>query len=160
MLGFPDGSVVTGSIPGSGRSPGEGNGSPLQYSCLENPYGQRRLEGYSPWGLKGSDTTEQVSMHSYVILTLKLPQKITVKKKTKLNFKTNQEQKSFITIQFRCKAHEFLTGRKKPKTQQGKVFNPIGICLDDVTCLECGLELPTVTTIIKPMGNQLVRVNG
>ena len=27
----------TGSIPGSGRSPGEGNGYPLQYSCLENP---------------------------------------------------------------------------------------------------------------------------
>ena len=27
----------TGSIPGSGRSPGEGNGKPLQYSCLENP---------------------------------------------------------------------------------------------------------------------------
>ena len=27
----------SGSIPGSGRSPGEGNGSPLQYSCLENP---------------------------------------------------------------------------------------------------------------------------
>ena len=27
----------TGSIPGSGRSPGEGNGDPLQYSCLENP---------------------------------------------------------------------------------------------------------------------------
>ena len=26
-----------GSIPGSGRSPGEGNGSPLQYSCLEDP---------------------------------------------------------------------------------------------------------------------------
>ena len=26
-----------GSIPGSGRSPGEGNGNPLQYSCLENP---------------------------------------------------------------------------------------------------------------------------
>ena len=29
--------VDPGSIPGSGRSPGEGNGSPLQYSCLENP---------------------------------------------------------------------------------------------------------------------------
>ena len=28
--------VDTGSIPGSGRSPGEGNGNPLQYSCLEN----------------------------------------------------------------------------------------------------------------------------
>ena len=27
----------TGSIPRSGRSPGEGNGNPLQYSCLENP---------------------------------------------------------------------------------------------------------------------------
>ena len=30
-----------GSIPGSGRSPGEGNGNPLQYSCLENPMGGR-----------------------------------------------------------------------------------------------------------------------
>ena len=29
--------VDQGSIPGSGRSPGEGNGNPLQYSCLENP---------------------------------------------------------------------------------------------------------------------------
>ena len=28
---------VSGLIPGSGRSPGEGNGNPLQYSCLENP---------------------------------------------------------------------------------------------------------------------------
>ena len=44
MLGFPGGSEVKasawtagdqGSIPGSGRSPGEGNGNPLQYSCLE-----------------------------------------------------------------------------------------------------------------------------
>jgi len=107
MLGFPDGSVVTGSIPGSGRSPGEGNGNPLQYSCLENPHGQRRLEGYSPWGLKESDTTEQVSMHSYVILMLKLPQKITVKKKTKLNFKTNQEQKALSPSSFDVKHMSF-----------------------------------------------------
>ena len=44
-LGFPDGSVVKNSadnagdlglIPGLGRSPGEGNGNPLQHSCLEN----------------------------------------------------------------------------------------------------------------------------
>ena len=41
-----------GSIPGSGRSPGEGNGNPLQYSCLENPMDQRRLAGYSLWGHK------------------------------------------------------------------------------------------------------------
>ena len=48
LLGFPGGSEVKasacnagdlGSIPGSGRSPGEGNGNPLQYSCLENPMG-------------------------------------------------------------------------------------------------------------------------
>ena len=47
-MGFPGGSNGKesagnvgglGSIPESGRSPGEGNGNPLQYSCLENPYG-------------------------------------------------------------------------------------------------------------------------
>ena len=42
-----------GSIPGSGRSSGEGNGNPLQYSHLENPmdresHGQRSLAGHSP----------------------------------------------------------------------------------------------------------------
>ena len=51
-----------GSIPGLGRSPGRGHGNPLQYSCLENPHGQRSLAGYdSPWGHKESDTTEKVS---------------------------------------------------------------------------------------------------
>ena len=38
-----------GSIPGLGRSPGGGHGNPLQYSCLENPHGQRSLLNYSPW---------------------------------------------------------------------------------------------------------------
>ena len=47
-----------GSILESGRSPGEEHSNPLQYSCLENPHGQRSLMGYSPWGLKESDTTE------------------------------------------------------------------------------------------------------
>ena len=37
-----------GSIPGSGRSPGEGNGNPLQYSCLENPMDRGAWGGYSP----------------------------------------------------------------------------------------------------------------
>ena len=37
-------------IPGLGGSPGEGNDNPLQYSCLENPCGQRSLVDYSPWG--------------------------------------------------------------------------------------------------------------
>ena len=34
--------------------------NPLQYSCLENPHGQRSQEGYSLWGHKGSDTTERL----------------------------------------------------------------------------------------------------
>ena len=39
-------------------SPGEGNGNPLQYSCLENSMGQRSLVGYSPGDHKESNTTE------------------------------------------------------------------------------------------------------
>ena len=43
-----------GSIPGLERSPGEGKDYPLQYSGLENSM------DYSPWGLKESDTSEQL----------------------------------------------------------------------------------------------------
>ena len=66
-IGFPSGSDGKesafnegdlGSIPGLGISPGEGNGSPLQYSCLENPHGPRSLAGYSPRDCRESDTTE------------------------------------------------------------------------------------------------------
>ena len=46
-----------GSIPGLGRSPGVGNGSPLQYSCLKNPM-ERGAWRASPQGHKESDTTE------------------------------------------------------------------------------------------------------
>ena len=49
-----------GSIPGLGRSPREGTGNPLQYSCLENPPDGGAWRGYSPWGRKESDTTEQL----------------------------------------------------------------------------------------------------
>ena len=51
-----------GSIPGLGRSPGKGNGNPLQYSCLENPM-DVTLVGYSPRGRKESDTTERLYFH-------------------------------------------------------------------------------------------------
>ena len=44
-----------GLIPGLGRSPAGGHGNPLQYSCLENPHGQRSQVGCSPWGHKKSD---------------------------------------------------------------------------------------------------------
>ena len=93
--GFPGGSEVKasasnaggpGSIPGSGRSPGEGNGNPLQYSCLENPMeggtwwtvflpGQshacRSLVGYSysPRSRKESDTTERLHFVPFTKMT-------------------------------------------------------------------------------------------
>ena len=49
-----------GSIPGSGRSPGAGNGYALQYSCLENPRTEEPGE-HSPWGCKESDMTERLT---------------------------------------------------------------------------------------------------
>ena len=66
-LGLPCGSVSKesafnagdpGSIPGSGRSLGEGNDNPLQYSCRGEFHRQRSLVDYSPWGHKESETTE------------------------------------------------------------------------------------------------------
>ena len=66
MKGFPGGSVVknlpvnageVGSILGLGRSPGEGNDSPLHYSWLGSSM-DRSLAGYSLWYYKKSDTTE------------------------------------------------------------------------------------------------------
>ena len=55
-----------GSIPGSGRSPGVGNGNLLQYSCLGNPMDRERsLVGYSPWGGKELNTAERLNMHTY-----------------------------------------------------------------------------------------------
>ena len=57
ILGFPwwfNGKKYRrlGLIPGSGRSSGEGNGNPLQYSWPGNSHGQRGLGSYSPWGRK------------------------------------------------------------------------------------------------------------
>ena len=68
-MGFPGGSdskesACNSGDPGSnlglGRSPGKGNGSPLQCSCLENPQGQRSLAGYRPWGCRELVVTEQM----------------------------------------------------------------------------------------------------
>ena len=73
LLGFPGDSDCKesafnvgdlGSIPGLGRSPGGGHSNLLQYSCLENPHGQRSLAGNSLWGHKESDMTEWLSTHT------------------------------------------------------------------------------------------------
>ena len=45
-----------GSIPGSGRSPGEGNGNPLQYSCLENSWAEE------PGGLQSMGPQSQIRL--------------------------------------------------------------------------------------------------
>ena len=49
-----------GSNPGLGRSSGEGNVNPLQYSCLENPMDGGAWLSYSVWGRKKSDMTERL----------------------------------------------------------------------------------------------------
>ena len=68
--GFPAGSVVknlpanagdSGSIPGSGRSPGEGNGNPLQYSCLGNPMDRGVWQATVRGVTKESDTTQELN---------------------------------------------------------------------------------------------------
>ena len=75
MLGksFPGGSVVenspahtrnTGSIPGSGRSPGEGNGNPPQYYCLENPKDRRAWMATVHGIAKESDMTSRLNNSS------------------------------------------------------------------------------------------------
>ena len=66
------------SIPRLGRLPGEWNGYPLQYSCLENTQGQRSLAGYRPWGHKESDTTVQFSLSSTMLGLKKVTQAKTV----------------------------------------------------------------------------------
>jgi len=55
---------ATGFIPGSGRSPGGGHGTPLQYSCLENSMDRGAWQAYTPQGHKESDTTEVAAQHS------------------------------------------------------------------------------------------------
>ena len=52
-----------GSIPGLGRSSGEGNGNPFQYSCLENPMDGGAWRATVPWGRNESDTIDRLHFH-------------------------------------------------------------------------------------------------
>ena len=83
FLGFPGGSGGKesacnaghqGSMPGLGRSPGGGHGNLVQYSCLENPNGQRWLVGYSWWGPKESDVTKNSTCYVNVCVCMGLPE--------------------------------------------------------------------------------------
>ena len=56
-----------GSIPGLGRSPGEGNGNPLQYSCLENPMDQRAW-----WAAVHEFTKSQTQLSDFTSLHFKM----------------------------------------------------------------------------------------
>ena len=77
ILGFPGGSAGKesvcnagdlGLIPGLRRSPGEGNGNPLQYSCLENPMDRGTWRATVHGVTKESDTTEDAHMAKNKIL--------------------------------------------------------------------------------------------
>ena len=64
LLGFPELTCQCrrhGFDPWVGKIPWRRAWYPLQYSCLENPHGQRSLEGCSPWGRTESDMPEQLS---------------------------------------------------------------------------------------------------
>ena len=52
-----------GSIPGSGRSPGEGNGNSLQYSCLENP-----MDGGAWWAIVHGVTKSRTRLSDFTFL--------------------------------------------------------------------------------------------
>ena len=55
-----------GLMPGSGRSPGEGNGNPLQCSCLGNPMGRGAWRATVRGVAKHLDTTEHICAHSVI----------------------------------------------------------------------------------------------
>ena len=76
-----------GSIPGLGKSHGEGNGKPLQSSCLENPIDRGSLVGYSPWGCKELDMTDLYT-HTHTQLELISKFKLVTRHKTNLQKST------------------------------------------------------------------------
>ena len=87
VRGFPGGTMVktpsanagdprdTGSIPGSGRSPGGGAWQPTLIFLPAESHGQMSLVGYSPWGHQHLDVTEVISMHVHTPIQSKNSEK-------------------------------------------------------------------------------------
>ena len=76
LPGLPGGSAVknppasagdTGSVPAPGRSPGQGNGKPLQYSCLENPTDSGAWRDCGPWSHRVGYDLAAKQHHLYVV---------------------------------------------------------------------------------------------
>ena len=84
-------------IPELGRSPGEGNGNPLQYSCLENSM-DRSLAGYSPWGRKESDITRWLSLSLHQIHLLLFIQSLSLYTSDVLKPLLNQNTKFGLPV--------------------------------------------------------------
>ena len=63
---LPSNAGNMGSIPESGRSPGEGNDNPLQYTCLENSMDREAWQATVYGVAKESDMTEHVCMHAFL----------------------------------------------------------------------------------------------
>ena len=82
-------------IPGLGRSLGEGNGSPLQYSCMENSMERGAWQAIVQWGHKELDTTEQLS----------LTQTYLVQKNVKNSQDNLEENKSAQLVLPGCKSY-------------------------------------------------------
>ena len=100
-------------IPESGRSPGEGNGNPVQLLLPGRSHGWRSLVGYSPWGFKESNVSEPLTMTSSKAYFVK-------KERAKLdliktpNFFTSKENEKGTsggpvvkTLSFQCKGLRF-----------------------------------------------------
>ena len=106
------------SIPESGRSPGGGHGNPFQYSCLENPHGQRSLAGYSPWGHKESDTTE-LAEHTHKHITghsLRPLQNISA-----VDFKENNTEEPICRAGIKTQTSRMHLWTKRGKERVGQI---------------------------------------
>ena len=99
-MGFPAGSEVKasacnagdlGSIPGSGRSPGEGNGNPLQYSCLENP-----MDGGAWWATVHGVTKSRTGLSDFTFTLDSLKNKNSFKVQVVLIYTVHTDMGKFL----------------------------------------------------------------